>query len=148
MPTMSHGPENSVIDPDTLQAYQQTEYRVLIEAPFALRIGEHSVALATLHVTHRSRSSAFMTACNPLGRRLSVSENDQRQSALAVDLEESGYVVLPGFGSDPSGQWPGEPSFLALDIGLDAARALGRQFEQNAIVWCGTDAIPQLVLLR
>ena len=53
-----------------------------------------------------------------------------------------------GMGEHPSGQWPGEPSFLILGLPLDAAKQLGARHEQNAIVWCGTDAVPQLILLR
>jgi hypothetical protein len=29
-----------------------------------------------------------------------------------------------------------------------AAQQLGRQFEQNAIIWADADAIPELILLR
>jgi hypothetical protein len=29
-----------------------------------------------------------------------------------------------------------------------AARALGEQFEQNAIIWAGAAAVPELLLLR
>ena len=52
----------------------------------------------------------------------------------------------------------GEPAGIAgVVIAYDAAGktveqrieiALGRQFEQNAIVWSGLDAVPKLILLR
>jgi len=29
-----------------------------------------------------------------------------------------------------------------------AAQELGRQFQQNAIIWAGADAVPELILLR
>ena len=39
-----------------------------------------------------------------------------------------------------------------MQIGLlslvEAAKALGTRLEQNAIVWAGGDAVPQLILLR
>ena len=31
---------------------------------------------------------------------------------------------------------------------LDDARSIGRHFNQDAIVWVGADATPQLILLR
>lgn len=33
-------------------------------------------------------------------------------------------------------------------MSLGAAKAIGTQFEQDAIVWVGPDAVPQLILLR
>jgi len=51
-------------------------------------------------------------------------------------------------GQHPSNRWAPEPSFLVLGLSLEAAKALGSRHEQNAIVWCGIDATPQLVLLR
>jgi hypothetical protein len=35
-----------------------------------------------------------------------------------------------------------------LGVTRRAAQALGRQFEQNAIVWAGAAAVPELILLR
>lgn len=35
-----------------------------------------------------------------------------------------------------------------LRISLEAAKELGARYEQNAIVWAGADAMPQLILLR
>jgi hypothetical protein len=57
-------------------------------------------------------------------------------------------VILDGFGQDPAGQWDGEDSFLVLGISLEAAKKLGSQFEQNAIVWADSNAVPKLFLLR
>ncbi len=145
---MSTASQNSTIDPVTLRAYHDTEYRVVAGTPFELRIGEHSAPLAELYAARDVTCSAFITACNPQGTLLSAPENAQRLAALADDLEESGYAVLPGFGADPTGDWPGEPSFLVLDIGATAARSLGHQFGQNAVVWAGPDAVQQLLLLR
>jgi hypothetical protein len=44
--------------------------------------------------------------------------------------------------------WPAERSYFALDLGLEAARVIGIDLDQDAIVWVGADAIPQLILLR
>ena len=45
------------------------------------------------------------------------------------------------------GEWESEDSFLVLGISLEGAQELGAAYGQNAIVWCGEDAIPKLVLL-
>jgi hypothetical protein len=43
---------------------------------------------------------------------------------------------------------PGEPIFLSLLLVLDEAKVIGTQYRQNALVWCGEDAVPLLILLR
>lgn len=36
---------------------------------------------------------------------------------------------------------------LVLGLALEAAKSLGNAYEQNAVIWCGADAVPNLVLL-
>jgi hypothetical protein len=37
---------------------------------------------------------------------------------------------------------------LVFDLSLEAAKAMGRSFEQNAVVWVGPEGIADLILLR
>ena len=37
---------------------------------------------------------------------------------------------------------------LILGMDLHTARAWGQQWQQNALLYCGADTVPQLVLLR
>lgn len=135
--------------PDKLVlAYRKTEYRVHGAPGFVLRIDVPSPELLTLHRRHQVAFSAFLTACNPYSRLVDAAENAARQQALADALRARGFACLPGIGQHPSGDWPGEDSLLALGPTLDEARAFGAQFEQNAIVWAGDDAVPRLILLR
>jgi hypothetical protein len=62
-------------------------------------------------------------------------------------LNRLGVRFIDGIGQHPSTAW-GEPSFLVLGVSLETARELGVRHEQNAIIWVGSDAVPQLVLLR
>ena len=39
-------------------------------------------------------------------------------------------------------------AILVLGLALEAAKSLGNAYEQNAVIWCGPDAVPSLVLLR
>ena len=68
--------------------------------------------------------------------------------SLCDDLRSQGRVFLEGLGQHPSKEWPGEPSLLVLGLTRDASCALGRRLEQNAIIFCGADAVAELVLLR
>ncbi len=139
---------NSLIPPDTIQAYRETDYCVPGDLPLVLRINEYNKSLSALYKVNRANRCCYITACNPLGQIISDVENADRQSVLAADLESRGLIFFKGIGKHPFGEWPGEPSFLVLGIVLEAAKSLGNKYGQNAIVWCGSDAVPQLILLR
>ncbi len=139
---------DSQIDRLTIQAYLETGYHVHGDAPATLRVGTFCSGLAELHQAHRVDCSAFITACNPYSQVLSERFNTDSQNVLAGELERRALPYIGGMGQHPSNQWLGEASFLVLGLALDAAKTLGVQFEQNAIVWSGSDAVPQLILLR
>lgn len=139
---------DSQISRTTIQAYLETHYCVHGSMPATLKIGEFNASLVAIHDAHAVRSSAFITACNPLSQMLDDAANAGRQLALARELSVWGLTFIDGVGKHPSNDWPGEPSFLVLGVSVQDAKALGLKFGQNAIVWCGGDAVPQLVLLR
>ncbi len=139
---------DTTIDRDTVQAYLETEYRVSAPIAITLRIDEANAELADLHRRHGVDASAFITAWNPFSRATSDAVNRERQQSLACELQRLGLTCFDGIGQHPSNQWPGEPSLLILGTALEDAKALGIRHEQNAIVWCGADAVPRLVLLR
>ena len=57
-------------------------------------------------------------------------------------------LIVLGEGKCGDGDWDGEKSFLIFGISEKQASEIGKEFEQNAIVWCDKDAIPQLLLLK
>lgn len=139
---------DSVIDSATIQAYLETHYRVHGEAPFVLQIGQVSPDLLSLYARHNVNCAAFLTGCNPFSRAVSEPENRERQTSLGAELTRRSLTFVEGMGQHPSNNWPGEESFLVLGLDLEAVKTLGERFEQNAIVWCGTDCVPQLIVLR
>ncbi|TVS10748.1 MAG: DUF3293 domain-containing protein [Wenzhouxiangella sp.] len=136
----------SVLDRQLVELYRQADYRV--DRGFVLRVDHPGVELARWHARQGVDCSAFVTACNPRGQQLDEQSNRRRTARLEAVLAESGRVFVPGVGQDPSGDWPGEASFLVAGLSLAAAQDLGRQFAQNAVVWSGEDAVPRLILLR
>lgn len=144
----THLRPHSAIDPDTHRAYEETHYRVFGDVPMTLHIGVANPLLADLHRAFRVNCSAFVTAVNPFSTLTDETTNARRQTTLADELSHSGLKFIDGMGEHPSGKWPGEPSFLILGLPLDATKRLGIQHEQNAIVWCSENAVPQLFLLR
>lgn len=138
----------SDIDAELIRAYEETEYRILEGQPFTFHIGKVSHDLSQEHKRHRVECSALLTACNPLGQQFSEDTNRTRQRALVKELNIRSLSFLSGIGQHPTGLWRAEPSYLVFGLTLEAAKTLGARFEQNAIVWTGPDAVPQLILLR
>ena len=138
----------SQLDTDLIQAYRDTHFVVLEEPRFTLLVGRRSEALAALHDTHGVSASAYVTACNPFSQALTDAQNAERMGELRAVVEDAGHPWVAGVGQDPLGQWPGEPSLLVLGVTRAESEALGRRFEQNAIVFAGADATPELLLLR
>lgn len=137
----------ATITVELLTAYRETDYHVGGSAAFVLNIDAYSPTLQRLHALHGVDCSAFLTAVNPHSQRLSKRLNTRRLQGLRTQLRAMHLSVLPGMGQHPSNGWPGEAGFLVLGLPQPDAQALGRQWGQNAIVFCDADAIARLVLL-
>ena len=85
---------------------------------------------------------------SPMGGEVLLCDPCARCLAELADLVAEGRVCLAGQGRHPDGGWPPEPSLLVLGLDRVAASELGRRWDQNAVVWVGEDATPELVLLR
>jgi hypothetical protein len=136
------------LDPQLIRAYRETHYKVLAPEPFTLQVDQTSPELAALHRAHGVKCSAFITASNPYSQRLSDEQNQARQEEFRSELKRRSLQFYQGVGQNPSGDWPGEASFLVLGLSLEAAKVLGVKLEQNALIWSGADAVAELVVLR
>lgn len=148
------------VSADLIRAYRETHFRVaasvpgsallpgelFLEAGFVLQVGQPSAALQALHRAAGVKCSAFITACNPFSQALTPKQNQERMNVLRAELGRQSLTYLNGEGVHPNGQWPGEASVLVLGISREAAQRMGEHWEQNAIVWCGEDAVPELLV--
>ena len=138
----------SEISVDHINAYRATDYRVgLGRDAFVLRIDTRSEPLLDLYASSGYRCAVFITAYNPFSQTQSADANDAENARLRTELLRQTNYAIEGAGTDRSGAWPEEQSFLALGLGLETSKTLGMQFGQNAIVWAEDDAIPRLILL-
>lgn len=142
------GKDSSTLPLELIKAYCETEYRADAGEALVLRIGQRNIALATLYQAESCKSAAFITACNPWSQEIGAEQNIERQRHLAEDLTSEQRRFWSGEGAHPSGSWTPEPSYLVVGLTLDEASDLGREWEQNAVVWCDEHALPWLVLLR
>lgn len=138
----------STIDPLTLASYLETDYSVFAQLPFTLRVGVANDSLSALYRKLNTNCCAYITAYNPFGELRDDKNNIAYQADLEKELKQRRLTYMKGIGKHPFQNWPAEPSFLVLDLSLEASKQLGRKFDQNAILWCSADAVPQLIRLR
>ena len=136
------------IPSELLNAYKSTNFEVLTQETFVLKIHYQNEHLRSLYKQYLINTACFITAYNPFSETVSKLENEEAQLRLLEDIKASELPYFSGIGSDPSGEWEGEPSFLILGISKNSAEALGKRYQQNAIVWCDDDCTPELLLLR
>ena len=143
-------PQTTLLPLALQDAYRAAHY--LVQANHGttqtLRVGQYSDWLALQLKDRAPQGACFLTACNPWGQLLSAAENSARMSALRQSLNREGLLYSNGSGEDPNGQWPGEDSVLIWNMNAAAALQWGQQWEQNAVLWIGADAMPQLLWLR
>ena len=139
----------TLIAADKIRAYRATHYRLGHTAQdIVLAPGLRSNRLFELFSANGVECGAFLTAYNPRGNQKSVTENEQAHALLAAALTERSLVSIEGSGSEPGSDWPAEKSYFAFGLSRDKAIGFGHKFDQDAIVWVGKHAVPELVLLR
>lgn len=104
-------------------AYLRTEVSVALHTGKEVAAGAAARELGTLWV---------VTAENPFSDKLSEADNRARRSALESQLDEQVSPYLKAVGRSPDGTWQ-EHSVALLDSGGRRARAIGREFGQNAV---------------
>jgi len=106
-------------------------------------IGRPCLPLEGLLRRHEARSAAFITAHNPGSNIMPEIINRRAQQRLRQELEPLG-PLFEGIGA--GADWPVEPSFLVLGIGLEEAKSIGLRYGQNAVIWVEGNT-PQIVRL-
>lgn len=144
--------QDTALSNELIQAFMETHYRIhqvrSEVPPLTLRVGQANADLIDLHHAHGVNCSAVITAYNPHAQKVDESSNLRRQDNLKQELSSQSLVFFAAEGEHPTNGWGSEPSVLVLNLSLEAAKDIGRKYEQAAIVWNGLSGVPQLVLLR
>lgn len=132
------------------QVFQRALYRVDWDPPLVLRVGRESAELAELYAHFSCSSAAFLTAANPGGVKKPDTFNRLVEQRLTNTLKALSLPLVPGIGldADPTSDWPGERSLLAMGISRQCAIDVAHQFAQLVIVWCPPSRIPELLMLE
>ncbi len=134
---------SGILDEQLIQSYLNAEYRV-IKPQITIKIGQINLLLNELLMDNNAYYYAFITAENPYSNSFSKIENAVLMNQLKADLIHLNLVFLEGIGIDPNGNWPGENSFLVLDLHPLTAIELGKKYQQHAIVVGGLGEVPLL----
>lgn len=130
-----------------ISAYRATTFRCRVSAGIIdIRVGQTQPQLDELLRNNPIQSWCFITAYNPQSKPLSQKDNERRQAALRQIIAARGWIAFEGEGIGDDGTWPPEPSYLVLGISRPDAVALGRQFEQAAIVAGDAGGTAELIL--
>ncbi len=132
---------NSTITQDLLDSYSASEYHVDALPPFILKIGIFSHELMQLYESTNSNCAAFITAYNPGSNELPTDVNVDRNQELEMLISSMRYSFVRGAGKCAD-DGLGEVSLLIVGMDKITAIDVGKQFEQNAIVWCAGDVTP------
>jgi hypothetical protein len=140
--------KQSAVDPKMIQAYRETEYCVLGDSKFILKVDQFNNALMAAHKQYSVGCSTFITAYNPYSQTCDTAQNVKLNQHLSDELQASGLSFIDAIGQHPQSTWPGENSFFVLGLTLSAAKIMGARYQQNALIWCGQKAVPQLIMLK
>ena len=117
-------------------AYEEAVYEVYNgEDTIELSVGKYCPELDRIFPAEDCPGWALITACNPYSRCLSEAENRQRHQKLLEYLSGLQYTSLAAVGKDKNNVWTPEQSLLIFWLNRPQAIAIGRQFQQNAIVY-------------
>jgi len=137
------------ISTDLIANYLATNYQVGTGAElFILHINQYSDSLSQLLTVNHECYATIITAYNPFSKPQNNARNLAANTMLSQVLKRYSDSVIESMNTDPLSIWPAEKSFCVLGLNLEISKFLGRKFNQNAIVWANSNAIPQLILLR
>lgn len=131
---MSTNPIPPLPSTQTIAAYEQTDYYAEDQPAVRLRIGDTPGQHAAWLARHGASSATILTAWNPFGQELSLTENEVLQGRLRDAIEQSGLSWLPARGEDPLGSWEPEPGFCVFDLSAALLDEWLQRFRQNAVV--------------
>jgi hypothetical protein len=132
-----------------IAAYRAAWYRIALpDGQETVRIGAPAPRTQAWLRSLGAAGAAFVTACNPRGQCQDDAANAAAMARLRTHVAARGWTFLEGAGGDDAGAWAPEPSLaVALDSPAEAV-ALGRAFDQNAVVWIPAEGSAVLLITR
>ncbi|WOH38010.1 DUF3293 domain-containing protein [Thalassotalea fonticola] len=134
------------MDKNLQQAYLNTDYIIDDELGFwQINIGDTDRPLSRYLNTFENPTAAFITAYNPMSKRLKEGQNKQRLQQLQQAVGKLGLASCKGYGLSQQNDWPQEHSLLITNITKQQASQLAKDFQQAAYVWINEHGLVSLV---
>ena len=138
--------QHDKIEESLIQAYKKTNYYVYYDSELIIiNIGLKNQKLLKLFKDKKLTSASIITAYNPFSEIKTEEQNSLAQLKLKESIVDSNLSFINAMGKDAQHKWPNEASYFIEDITKIEAKKLGKEFNQNAIVWIGENIMPELV---
>ncbi|WPB87132.1 DUF3293 domain-containing protein [Sediminicoccus rosea] len=108
------------------EAYRRTQYRA---GEVVVRVGRRSATADRWMARHGAREAGFITAWNPMSRRMPPAWNAAAQARLRRDLRGAGREE----GEGALGAW--HEAMLLVALPKRVLARLARRHRQAAVVW-------------
>lgn len=129
-----------------MEAYRAAEYRWELDGHWqSLQIGVRADALEAAFP--QARAFGLLSAWNPYSVERSERANREADAVLHAALRDTGLDFRPGFSSARNRSWR-EPSWVVMDMPLDAFDALARDFGQLGTLYAQRGEAMHLRLYR
>ncbi len=130
-----------------LDAYEKTRYVVELPggAKTIIRAGKPVPSVVEKLLTDAGATTwAYVTAWNPGSVKQTADENARLQALLVAEVGAHGWQTYPGEGVGVSA-WLAEKSLLIIGATREEGLALGRQFNQLAVVYGEAGKVAELL---
>ena len=130
------------------ETYIRTDYTIHIDSSpdYILNIGIPNFKWNQFLLESNFSFYFFITAWNPFSEPISEAENNNANLLLKARLEDLTLKLYDGVGKSWDSNWY-ENSFCAIGGDKNLAHQLGREFNQNAIVYGSITENPTLLFL-
>lgn len=128
-----------------VEAYLKTTYKIYAgTGSYDLRVDEPNADFQNFCKEKGITHWAVITAYNPCSEECSSISNRRKNDALQRVLKSIHLTVLEADGIPDDSNWETEKSYFSYNLSLEQAQKIGRQFQQNAIVYGKGDGIARL----
>jgi hypothetical protein len=127
-------------------SFRVTSYTVSTPRLLRLQAGVRNSDLIQLLRAHNALTAAVVTAYNPFGRKVAITQNKTRHAKLAATIKKLKLACLPAERKPQDNGTDAEAGYLIFNITGAQAEALLIEFDQQALLWCNQSGAPELML--
>ena len=129
------------------EQYKEALYQIKNFPDVRIRPGYKNPSIDDLLNKYQVDRGAIITPYNPRSKKLSVEENEAKLLLFKHQILQLGLPYLDTVSSDEQGDWL-EYGVLVMGIDLIKAREIGREYEQNALIYMQSNSAPEVIWIR